>query len=114
MKNMNLKKLKEFRSFLNNNFVLVAISAFVIITLVVILIATVARDEFIVPVCFLMILEAAMASVLRKSELWVHALFIVLQIACGFLLQRGFLTLLCVCVYVAATVTLMILNKAKR
>ncbi|MBQ8625364.1 MAG: hypothetical protein IJ419_04230, partial [Agathobacter sp.] len=62
--------------------------------------------EFVVQVCILMIIEVAMAVLLHKSELWVHAILLVAQVAAGIVIDRVPLTIVCVIAYVVTTITL--------
>ena len=101
-----LDKIKE-------NIALVMLAAFAIIVLAVILIATIAMNEFVVPVCILVVIETFIASLLRKSELWLHGVAVILQLLVGFLIGRFPLMALCVVIYVAATVALIFIHRSK-
>lgn len=98
-----LKKLVElarkYRLILSLVFFCVAI-------LTLILVATLGMGEFVVQVCILMIIEVAMAVLLHKSELWVHAILLVAQVAAGIVIDRVPLTIVCVIAYVVTTITL--------
>lgn len=118
MKNNFLDKVKEIAKnvlgLLKKHLLVSLISGFVVVAMAVILVATLAMQEFIVPVCVLIMIEAAMAALLRRSELWVHGVVVIIQLLAGFLIGRFLLTALCVVVYVAATVALMLLNKSEQ
>ena len=90
------------------------ISLFVPVALAVILVATLGMQEFVVPVCVLVIIETLMAVLLKKSEIWIHGVVVMIQLATGFLIQRLPLTALCTVIYVAATVALMLINKEQQ
>lgn len=90
---------------------LVILVAFAVVALAVILIATLGMHEFVVPVCVLVIIETLIATLLRKSELWLHGVAVVLQLLAGFLIGRFPLMALCVVIYVAATVALMFIHR---
>ena len=83
------------------------------VSLIVILTAVLALKEFVVPVCVLVILEAGMAAFFHKAELWKHGILLAAQIAAGFIIGRGLLVIVCVIVYVAATVALQFISKAR-
>lgn len=102
---------KSVLDFIKKHLFITVISAFVIVALAVILTATIGMQEFVVPVCVLVMIEAAMAVLLRNSEIWVHGVVMIVQIAGGLLIRRFPLTALCVVVYVAATVVLVLLSK---
>ena len=51
---------------------IISLAFFCVTALVLILVATLGWQEFVVPVCVLMIIEAAMAVLLHKTELWIH------------------------------------------
>lgn len=102
---------KSVLDFIKKHLFITVISAFVIVALAVILTATIGMQEFVVPVCVLVMIEAAMAVLLRNSEIWVHGVVMIVQIAGGLLIRRFPLTALCVVVYVAATVILVLLSK---
>ncbi len=79
---------------------------FCLVILTCILIATLGWNEFVVPVCVLMIIEAGMAVLLYKSELWMHGILLVAQLVAGKLIDRFPLVIICILAYVAAIVTL--------
>ncbi|MBQ2283727.1 MAG: hypothetical protein II250_06085 [Agathobacter sp.] len=66
--------------------------------------------ENVVPVCIMMILEAAIAVMLHKAELWVHGVLLVAELIAGVVAGNIPLIILCGIVYVAATVALQIVN----
>lgn len=98
-----LKKIVElarkYRFILSMIFFCVAI-------LTLILVATLGWNEFVVPICVLMILEVAMAVLLHRSELWLHGCLLVAQVVVGIVIARVPLTILCVIAYVVTTITL--------
>lgn len=96
---------------LKNHKILLTLLAFVVVALAVILVATLLMKEFIVPVCILIIIETAIAAFLRKSELWLHAVVLLVQLLVGFLFGRLPMMALCVLIYVAATIALMFIYK---
>ena len=104
MKTNILDKIKAHK-------VLVALIGFAFVVLAVILIATLGLHEFVVPVCFLVIVETLIAALLRKSELWIHGIAVIVQILAGLLLGRFPLMALYVVIYVAATLALMFIHK---
>ena len=104
MKMNILDKIKVYKA-------LVALVAFAVVVLAVILIATLCMNEFVVPVCFLVIVETLIAALLRKSELWLHGAAVIVQILAGLLIGRFPLMALYVVIYVAATLALMFIHK---
>lgn len=99
-----LDKIKEHKG-------IVILVSFAVVALAVILIATLGMKEFVVPVCILVIIETLIASLLRKSELWLHGVSVIVQLLIGFLIRRFPLMILCVVIYVAATVALMFIHR---
>lgn len=79
---------------------------FILITLAVILVAILVRNEFVVPVCVLVILEVLMAVLLYRTELWIHGILLLAQLVVGEFIDRLPLTLLCIVVYIAAIASL--------
>ena len=106
--------MKKALEFLKQNLFITVLVAFVLVTLSVILVATLAMKEYIIPVCVLVIMEAGMAALLKKSEVWVHGVVIALQLLGGFLIHRFPLTALCVVVYVVGAIALMLLHKEEK
>lgn len=98
-----LNKLKEQKQ-------LVAIAGFCLVTVVMIILSIVLLKENVVPVCIMMILEAAIAVMLHKAELWVHGVLLVAELIAGVVAGNIPLIILCGIVYVAATVALQIVN----
>jgi len=112
--NTILNKVKPILEVLKEHLFLTVISVFCIFSLAVILIATLVMHEFIVPVCLLVMIEAAMAMFMKKSELWLHGIVVILQIVVGFIIGRAPLMILSVLIYVAATVALILLNHQEK
>lgn len=79
---------------------------FCISILALILVATIGWSEFVVPVCILMIIEVAMAVLLHRTELWIHAILLVAQAVAGIVIDRVPLTIVCMIAYVVTTITL--------
>lgn len=95
---------KKVFHYLKTNLFVTSIIAFVIVVLALLLIATLALHEFIVSVCVLIIIETMMSVLLHKVELWKHAILVVAQIIAGVIIGRIPLIIICVLVYIAATV----------
>ena len=85
---------------------IISLAFFCVTALVLILVATLGWQEFVVPVCVLMIIEAAMAVLLHKTELWIHGILLAAHIVVGVVIDRLPMIILCVIAYVAATITL--------
>lgn len=98
-----LKKLVEFVSKYR---LILALVFFCVAILTLILVATLGMGEFVVQTCILMIIEVAMAVLLHKSELWVHAILLVAQVVAGIVIDRVSMTIICVIAYVVTTITL--------
>ncbi len=79
---------------------------FIAITLAMILVAVLVRNEFVVPVCALVIVEVLMAVLLYRTELWIHGVLLLAQLVVGECIDRLPMTCICVVVYLAALATL--------
>ena len=88
-----------------------AVTGFAVISLILILVAMFVLQEFVVSVCVLIIIEAAMATLLHKAEIWKHGILLVLQIVAGIIIKRIPLVIICVIAYVAATFALQLMAK---
>lgn len=106
---VNLAK-KIFRYLKANPFV-TSLICFGVFLFAVILVAMLVLNEFIVSICVLIILEAMMAVLLHKAELWKHAILVVAQIVAGVIIGRIPLIIICVLVYIAAMVALHFMFK---
>lgn len=96
-----LNKLKEQKQ-------LVVIAGFCLVTVVMIILSIALLKENVVPVCVMMILEAAIAVMLHKAELWIHGVLMIAELIAGIIVGNIPLIILCGIVYVAATVALQI------
>ena len=85
---------------------ILSLAFFCVTALILILVATLGWQEFVVPVCILMIIEAAMAVLLHKTELWIHGILMAAHIVVGVVIDRLPMIILCMIAYVAATITL--------
>ena len=88
-----------------------AVLGYAVVSLILILVAIFALNEFVVSVCALIILEAGMAAFLHKAELWKHGVMLVAQIVAAIIIGRVPLVIVCVIAYVAATVALQFMTK---
>lgn len=88
-----------------------AVAAFTVVSLILILVAIFALQEFVVSVCVLIIIEAAMAALLHQAEIWKHGVLLGLQIVVALLLNRLPIMIICVIAYVAATFALQLMGK---
>ena len=88
-----------------------AVGIFTVVSLILILVAMLALQEFVVSVCVLIIIEAAMAALLHQAEIWKHGVLLALQIVAGVIIKRIPLVIICVIAYVAATFALQLMAK---
>ena len=106
IKNKIVSGVKKTYQFLKANPLVTSLIAFVIAIFVLILIAMLALQEYVVSVCVLMILETMMAVLLHKVELWKHGVLLVAHLVAGFIIARVPLMVICMVAYIAATVAL--------
>ena len=111
MKEKILNFGKKAFTYLKSNMMATAVIGYAIVSLVLILVAMLALNEFVVSVCALIILEAGMAAFLHKVELWKHGVMLAAQIVAGIIIGRVPLVIICVIAYVAATVALQFMAK---
>jgi len=114
---MNIKdKVVEFSkkvwTLVKTHSLVTAVVAFSVVSLILILVAMLALQEFVVSVCILIVIEAAMAALLHKVELWKHGVLLVAQIVVGVLVKNIPLVAICVVLYVAATAALSFMKEA--
>lgn len=88
-----------------------SVAGFSLISLILILVAMIALQEFVVSVCVLIIIEAAMAALLHQAEIWKHGILLALQVVAGVIIGRIPLIVICVIAYVAATLALQLMAK---
>ena len=88
-----------------------AVTIFSVVAFGLILIAMLALQEFVVSICILIIIEAAMAALLHQAEIWKHGVLLGLQLVAGIIIGRIALVIICVIAYVAATFALQLMGK---
>lgn len=98
--------LKKLVNFVRKYRLYFSIGFFCAVAITLILVAMLGWQEFIVPVCALIIIEALMAALLHRVELWIHAVLLVIHIVTGVVIDRLPMVILCVIAYIAATITL--------
>ncbi|MBQ8518235.1 MAG: hypothetical protein IJ455_01355 [Agathobacter sp.] len=113
---MNIKdKVVEYAKkgweLLKTNPLVTSVIGFSLVSLILILIAMLALQEFVVSVCVLIIIEAAMAALLHQAEIWKHGILVGLQLLAGIILSRIPLIIICILAYVAATFALQFMGK---
>jgi hypothetical protein len=104
---------KELISKLKQNRQTMILAAFVLIALVTIIVGIAGLKQPVVPVCFVVILEAAVAVLMHNAELWIHGALILAELIVGILIGRTGMMILCVIIYAAATAALLFLNLRK-
>ena len=102
---------KKAWEFMKSNRMITAGVGFAVISLILILIAIFALQEFVVSICVLIILEAGMAALLHQAEIWKHGILLGLQFLAGLIIGRILLVIICIVAYVAATFALQFMGK---
>lgn len=105
------RKMEKIMEVLKKNQKELSIALFCVVALAVILISVLWLKTPVVAVCSLVILETILAVVLHQMELWIHGVLVVVELIAGAVLSRIVLVVLCVLVYIAATVTLQFIFK---
>ena len=95
---------------IKKNKTIVSIAIFVVVAAISIVVMTVVLKQPVVPVCVLVLIEAAIAVMLHNAELWIHGVLLLAEIIAGVALGRIVLVLLCIFAYVAATFTLKLFD----
>lgn len=104
----SVKKVVEY---FKSNMMATAALGFAVVSLILILVAIFALQEYVISVCVLIILEAAMAALLHKVELWKHGVMLAAQFVAALIIKRIPLVIICILAYVAATVALQFMTK---
>ena len=102
---------KKVWTLMKTNSLVTSVGIFAVVSLILILVAMIALQEFVVSVCVLIIIEAAMAALLHQAEIWKHGILLGLQIVAGIIIGRIALIVICVIAYVAATFALQLMSK---
>lgn len=102
---------KKVWELMKANRLVTAVVGFSVVSLILILVAMLALQEFVVSICVLIIIEAAMAALLHQAEIWKHGILLALQIVAGVIIGRIPLIVICVIAYVAATLALQLMSK---
>ena len=111
MKDKIVELAKKAWEVMKTNSLVTSVVGFSVVSLVLILIAIFALQEFVVSVCVLIIIEAAMAALLHQAEIWKHGILLALQVVAGIIIGRIPLIVICVIAYVAATLALQLMGK---
>lgn len=80
----------------------------IVAALLVILIAILGLDVPVVPVCVIVLIEAAIAVCLHDVPIWLHGLVVVAQIVAGILCHNILLVVMCVVIYLLGILTLKV------
>lgn len=111
IKNKVIELAKKVWDWIKANSLVTSIVAFSLVSLILILVAMLALQEFVVSVCVLIIIEAGMAALLHQAEIWKHGILLGLQIVAGIMMNRIPLIIICIIAYVAATFALQLMGK---
>lgn len=82
----------------------------IVAALLVILIAILGLDVPIVPVCVIVLIEAALAVCLHDVPIWLHALVVAAQIVAGILCHNVIFVAMCVVIYLLGILTLKVVR----
>lgn len=85
---------------------IIAIAAFLVISIVMLVLSILVAKCPIVAACIILVLEVAIAALLHNAELWVHGVFVIAEIIAGLLTGKILIIVLFLVVYIAATVAL--------
>ena len=111
IKDKVIELAKKVWDWMKTNSLVTSIVAFSVVSLILILVAMLALQEFVVSVCVLIIIEAAMAALLHQAEIWKHGILLGLQLVAGIMMNRIPLIIICIIAYVAATFALQLMGK---
>lgn len=111
IKNKVIELAKKVWDWIKANSLVASIVAFSLVYLILILVAMLALQEFVVSVCVLIIIEAGMAALLHQAEIWKHGILLGLQLVAGIMMNRIPLIIICIVAYVAATFALQLMGK---
>lgn len=87
------------------------LSAFAVLSLVMILVSYFALSVPIVAVCSFVILETLLCALLNNTPIWVHFAVLVLQAAAGFYFEAVIFIVLMIVIYIAALLLLYVWTK---
>ena len=82
----------------------------IVAALMVILIAILGLDIPAVPVCLIVLIEAALVICLHDVPIWLHGLVLIAQIVAGILTDRLLFIVLCIVIYLLSILTLRFLR----
>lgn len=111
IKDKAIELAKKVWELMKTNRLVTAVTGFTVISLILILVAILALQEFVVSVCVLIIIEATMAALLHQAEIWKHGILLGLQFLAGIIISRIPLVIVCILAYVAATYALQFMGK---
>lgn len=109
-----MEVLKKVYRLLKANPLVTSVLGFCVVSLILILVAIFGLKEFVVSVCVLIILEAAMAALLHRAEIWKHGVLLAVQIVAAIVIKRIPLVIVCIIAYIAATFALQFMGKQKK
>ena len=89
---------------------LIALLAFCIIAVSVVVINVMVMELSVVSVCLLLIIEVGIAVLLHHAELWIHGVLLLAEVIAGIVMGKVVPVLLFAAVYVMATIALKYLN----
>lgn len=102
---------KNILQLLRQNGDLVSVVSFCLLSFILIMVGVFAMRVAAVPMCVLVMIEAGIAVMLHRAEIWVHGLLVIAELVAGILVGRLGPVILCAAVYIAATAALQVLGK---
>lgn len=106
--------MKDVRRIISKYRSWATLAVFVIIFVGCIIYGTWGLKAPVAAVCTMMVIQAVMAAVLHRAELWVHGLVLIAEIVAGVVVKQLVIVLLGLMVYIAATMTIQILTEKGR
>lgn len=92
--------------FIKDNKKVISIALFAVIAIIAIVVLALVLKTPIVPVCVFIVIEALLAVLLHNAELWMHGVAVLVQIIAGIALGKIVIIIICVLVYIVATLAL--------
>lgn len=90
-----------------------ALAVYALTVIAVILIAVLVCEIPVVAVCSIVVIETLLAACLHDLPVWLHAVVIAAELACGIIFERSLFMILEAALYLAAIIVLKIVRQEK-
>lgn len=104
-------RIKTAKDWMKYNKDKVAMILYCVAALFMVLISVFVYSQPVVPICCILLLETGIVALLNNCKLWIHGIFIVVQLIAGILMDKTAIVVLLTICYLVGVFSLIMVGK---